>query len=200
MTLDLVIEILGFAVGLVYLWYEYHASWRMWIASVVMPVISMWIYFRKGLYADFGINIYYLVIAVYGYVLWRRGDTRRPSAAAGRCISHMPLRVWLVAPVALAALWLAMGWLLDTRTDSTVPWYDSFTTAMSILGMWLLARKYIEQWAAWIVVDAVCVWLYAYKGIYFYSVLYAVYTVVAVFGYRKWLRLMPTPGRQKNGC
>ena len=95
-----------------------------------------------------------------------------------------------LALVAAALLWFAMGWALDTQTDSTVPWYDAFTTAMSIVGMWLLARKYVEQWIVWIIVDAVCVWLYAYKGIYFYSALYAIYTVIAVFGYRKWLRLI----------
>lgn len=190
MTLDLAIEIAGFLIGLVYLWYEYHASWRMWIVSIVMPMVSMWIYFRKGLYADFGINIYYLVIAVYGYLLWRCGGGGGGAKAPGRPISHMPPAVWCVMPLALAALWLSMGWLLDTRTDSTVPWADSFTTSMSILGMWLLARKYVEQWAAWIIVDAVSTWLYACKGIYFYSVLYGMYTVVAVFGYRKWLRLM----------
>lgn len=62
------LEILGFGVGILYLWWEYHADSRVWLASVVMPAISMWIYFSKGLYADFGINIYYLIMAVYGYV------------------------------------------------------------------------------------------------------------------------------------
>lgn len=189
MNWDLAIEILGFCTGLLYLWYEYHASWRMWIVSVVMPAISMWIYFRKGLYADFGINIYYLVIAVYGYMAWRHGSSGKKTGEE-RPITHMPAHIYPLALVAAALLWFAMGWALDTQTDSTVPWYDAFTTAMSIVGMWLLARKYVEQWIAWIIVDAVCVWLYAYKGIYFYSALYAIYTVIAFFGYRKWLRLI----------
>lgn len=190
--MDLALEILGFCTGLLYLWYEYHASWRMWIVSVIMPMISMWIYFSKGLYADFGINIYYLIIAVYGYVTWRLGKPAKADKPekAERPISRMPAWVWGGSIVATAALWYALGWLLDTQTDSTVPWYDAFTTALSIVGMWLLARKYLEQWLAWMIVDAVCVWLYAYKGIYFYSVLYALYTVIAFFGYRKWRRMM----------
>ena len=73
MTFDLVLEILGFTIGLLYLWWEYHADAKVWIASVVMPAISMWIYYSKGLYADFGINIYYLLIAVYGFCVM---DTR----------------------------------------------------------------------------------------------------------------------------
>ncbi|MDE5929397.1 MAG: nicotinamide riboside transporter PnuC [Muribaculaceae bacterium] len=192
--MDQLLEILGFCIGLLYLWYEYHASWRMWIVSVVMPMISMWIYFRKGLYADFGINIYYLLIAVYGYVCWRMGKPGK-SGSKERPISRLPVRAWLPVIAVTAMLWYAMGWLLDTQTDSTVPWYDAFTTALSISGMWLLARKYLEQWLAWIVVDAVCVWLYAYKAIYFYAALYAIYTVVAVFGYFKWRRMME-PGEE----
>lgn len=91
--------------------------------------------------------------------------------------------------LALAALWIAIAYGL-TYTNSTVIPYDSFTTAMSIVATWMLARKYIEQWIAWILVDIVCVGLYFYKGMYFYGPLYAIYTVVAVFGYLKWRKLM----------
>ncbi len=76
MPWDKILEILGFTVGLLYLWWEYHADWRMWYASMVMPAISMWIYFSKGIYADFAINIYYLVIAVYGFIVWTKGHKK----------------------------------------------------------------------------------------------------------------------------
>ena len=69
MTFDLALEIAGFCLGIVYLWWEYHADPKVWFASVVMPAVSMWIYFSKGLYADFAINIYYLAIAGYGFVV-----------------------------------------------------------------------------------------------------------------------------------
>lgn len=188
------LEILGFTVGLFYLWFEYHADKRVWITSLIMPAISMWIYFSKGLYADFAINIYYLLIAGYGYFAWTRkkssteGSSHTKDAAALR-ISHLPFTVGIVTVLAMVAIWYALWWLLSL-TDSTVPVADAFTTAMSIVGMWLLARKYIEQWAVWFIVDAVCVWLYFYKGIYFYATLYAIYTVISVFGYVKWHKLM----------
>lgn len=70
-------EILGFAVGILYLWWEYQADAKVWLASVVMPMISMWIYYSKGLYADFAINIYYLIIAVYGFISWTRGAKKK---------------------------------------------------------------------------------------------------------------------------
>lgn len=192
LTLDRILEILGFAVGMIYLWWEYHADPRVWLASVVMPAISMWVYFSKGLYADFGINIYYLVIAVYGFRVWTRGNKKADKSGAGQKITHTPPRAWAVVAVSLAVLWVAIWFLLTRVTDSTVPVADAFTTALSIVAMWMMARKYAEQWLAWLVVDVVCVGLYIYKGLVFYPILYAVYSVIAVFGYRKWLRLMKT--------
>jgi len=186
--MDLFLEILGFSVGLLYLWWEYHADARVWLASIVMPAISMWIYFSKGIYADFGINIYYLVIAVYGYIVWRTGGNRKEKKPLP--ITHTPVWAWVVATVALGVLWVSMAWFLSNYTDSTVPVTDAFTTSLSIVATWMLARKYAEQWLAWMIVDIVCVALYAYKGLIFYPILYAVYTVIAVSGYRKWLRLM----------
>ncbi len=189
------LEIAGFLIGLLYLWWEYHADRRMWFASVIMPAISMWIYFSRGLYADFAINIYYLVIAIYGYLAWsgiirRRRDSGSSAGKATLPVSHMPAAQWAVCSLALAALWAAIFFFLERLTDSNVPVYDAFTTALSIVAMWMLARKYIEQWYAWIAVDAVCVGLYIYKGIYYYAALYAIYTVIAFFGYAKWHRIM----------
>lgn len=187
------LEIAGFVIGLLYLWWEYHANARMWIASVIMPTISMWIYFRKGLYADFAINIYYFIIAVYGYIAWtmsRGKKTEKEDKKSKLPITHISGTVLAGCVAATCVLWWAIWFFLERFTDSTVPVYDAFTTALSIVAMWMLARKYIEQWIAWILVDAVCVGLYAYKGIYFYAVLYAIYTIIAFFGYRKWQRMM----------
>lgn len=215
------LEILGFLVGLLYLWWEYHANWRLWYASIAMPLISMCLYFSKGIYADFAINIYYLVISVYGYIVWTRGRTKAPSQSSfpadasdasdassskndvsdassakkdssqeGVAISNIPMRYLAWCAVVFVLLWGAMYWVLANLTDSTVPIPDSFTTALSIIGMWMLSRKYLQQWFVWIAVDAVCVALYAYKGLPLYSLLYAAYTVIAVFGFIKWRRLM----------
>ena len=192
---DSILEILGFTVGLLYLWWEYHADSRLWFASIVMPTISMWIYLHKGLYADFAINIYYFIIAIYGYLAWTRarhrtGDKGQQDKKKELPITHMPLSRTIGAGAVFVLLWGAFYCGLRFLTDSTVPLADAFTTALSIVAMWMLARKYLEQWLAWIAVDAVCVGLYIYKGIYLYAVLYAVYTVIALIGYRKWRKMM----------
>ncbi|HBN63656.1 MULTISPECIES: nicotinamide riboside transporter PnuC [Duncaniella] len=188
MTFDLVLEILGFTIGLLYLWWEYHADAKVWIASVVMPAISMWIYYSKGLYADFGINIYYLLIAVYGFVSWTRGSSKSKNGSLR--ITHIGWLTGVAAVCATLLLWWFIWWILVTFTDSTVPVADAFTTSLSIVGLWMLARKYVEQWLAWFVVDIVCCALYYYKGINFYCILYGIYTIVALLGFRKWLRMM----------
>ena len=185
------IELLGTIVGLLYLWLEYRASIYLWVASVVMPAIYLVIYYDAGLYADFGINIYYLIIAIYGWAAWRYGfSIGRGSEGRELPISHTPARRWLPLAAITSVVFAVIAWVLVNLTDSSVPYADAFTTALSAVGMWMLARKYIEQWWVWLVVDVASAALYIYKDLYFTAALYALYAVVAVFGYRKWKKLM----------
>ena len=184
MTLDSIIELTGFLLGLAYLYYEYHANSRLWLFGLLMPMLSMWVYYSKGLYADCAMNVYYLGMAVYGYIAWTFNLKQRQKTT--RPITDIPHRTLALTMLVFVAVYAAIAAWLVFCTDSTVPYWDAFTTAMSIVGTWMLARKYIQQWIAWILVDSVCVGLYFYKGLYFYSVLYLIYTIIAFFGYRKW--------------
>lgn len=186
--MDLFLEILGTVVGLFYLYYEYRASMKVWIYGIIMPVISLFVYWNAGLYADFGINIYYLLAAIYGWVVWRYGA--RKTETAELPITHTPRLAWPVLLGASVLIFWGIGEILVHWTDSNVPWWDSFTTALSIVGMIMLARKWLEQWLVWLVVDAVCCGLYIYKGIFFYSALYGAYTIIAYLGYLEWKRKM----------
>ena len=175
MDIDQILEIAGTIIGLFYLYYEYKASMLVWIAGIIMPAISLFVYYRHGLYADFGINIYYLLAAIYGWIVWKYGKKKNENP---------------VLVLVFVLSFLGIGYVLINHTDSNVPWWDSFTTALSIVGMWMLARKWLEQWIAWILVDAVSCGLYIYKGVYFYSGLYGIYTIIAIFGYLEWKRKM----------
>lgn len=182
------LEIFGTFVGLVYLWLEYRASIYLWIAGIIMPAIYIFVYYDAGLYADFSINIYYLIAAVYGWLFWMWGQPGdKPQALP---IVRTPRKYYLPLAVVFAVSFIGIAWILISYTDSNVPWLDSFTTALSIVGMWMLARKYVEQWFAWIVVDVVCCGLYIYKDLYFTSALYGLYSIIAIFGYFKWKKLM----------
>ena len=183
------LEIIGTIVGLAYLWLEYRASIYLWIASIIMPAIYMFVYYEAGLYADFGINIYYLGAAVYGWLVWKFGHNSE-NETQEMPITHMPKRSWLKAGVVYVVAQFFIAWILINYTDSDVPWWDAFTTALSMVGMWMLARKYLEQWWVWIVVDVVCVGLYIYKELYFTAGLYALYAIIAIFGWLNWKKLM----------
>lgn len=186
------IEILGTIVGLIYLWQEYRASIYLWITSIIMPAIYLYVYYQAGLYADFGINIYYLVIALYGWLAWRYNFSLRGKRADSNelSISHMNRLTFLRLFLLFLAAWAVISYILIHFTNSTVPFTDAFTTALSIVGMYMLARKYIEQWWVWLVVDVVSSALYIYKELYFTAALYALYAIIAIFGYRKWKQLM----------
>ena len=195
------LEIIGTLVGLLYLWLEYKASIYLWIAGIIMPAIYIFVYYNAGLYADFGINIYYLGAAIYGWMMWKYGAFLRRTILKKTAanienpqqkppITHMPLHYLLPLTAVFAATFAGIAWILINFTDSNVPLLDSFTTALSIIGMWMLARKYVEQWWAWIGVDAVSAGLYVYKGLDFTAALYALYTIIAIFGYFKWKKMM----------
>lgn len=185
------LEIVGTAVGIIYLYLEYKASVWLWVASIVMPAIYLFVYYNAGLYADFGISIYYLIASVYGLWCWLKKtgkDDKRQPEEIKIINTPIPAYGWLLGIA--ATLFVLIGYILKEFTDSTVPWADGFTTALSIVAMWMLAKKYLEQWLVWIVADVACSVLYIYKELWFTAGLYAAYAVIAVFGYYKWQRLM----------
>ena len=183
------IDIMGLVLGLLYLWLEYHANIWLWAVSVIMPIVHGYLYFEKGLYADFGMEFYYVAIAIYGYWCWRYGK-KNDKGEKDLPITHYTRKHIVTSTVTWIVLWAGIYWVLISFTDSRVPILDSLTTSLSAVAMWALAKKYVEQWLLWLVVDAVCCGLYIYKGIPFTAGLYGFYTVIAVLGYYKWLRLM----------
>lgn len=180
------LEIAGVIVGLIYLWLEYRASVWLWAASIVMPAIYIFIYAESGFYADMGVNIYYLVASIYGWAAWlRRGDDGQPLK-----ITHTPRKMILPLTIVCSSAMVVITYVLVNYTDSTVPYGDSFTTALSIVALYMLARKQAEQWLVWLVVDAVSCALYIYKGIHLTAALYGLYTVLAWIGYRRWIKMI----------
>ncbi len=191
------LEILGTLVGLLYLWLEYRASIWLWLAGVVMPLIYIVVYYQAGLYADCGINVYFLLAALYGWVVWKR-STRRNAATDdpatgmqslfGTAVGGGLKQVFLLVAFTLL-FWALIAGILVCHTDSTVPLTDAFTTALSITAMWMLAKKYVEQWLVWIGVDVISAGLYLYKELHFTAALYLLYAAIAVLGYRQWKRI-----------
>ena len=189
--LDIVTTVLGLA----YIIFEYRASLWMWVVGFLMQALGIVLYYQKGLYADCAMEFYYLSMTIYGFWRWVK-PTPIPSQKEGGMSGapqHFPRRLVLPWLTIILCIWAAIYWLLVTFTNSTVPLADSFTTALSIVGIWALAHKYLEQWFIWIAVDVVTSVLYFYKDIPFKASLYALYVVIAIMGYRKWKKMMRPP-------
>ena len=211
------LDITTAVLGLAYILLEYRASVWMWAVGAVMQLLGIVLYYQKGLYADCGMEFYYLAMTAYGAWRWMsiqppkassrtpRGDEliasevtaepsvhprRRQEETQGMAITHIPPRLALLWTAIFAVLWALIWYLLATLTDSTVPVADAFTTALSLVGIWALAHKYLEQWLVWIAVDVVTCWLYFTKDIPFKASLYGFYVVIAIAGYRRWRRRM----------
>lgn len=184
--LDIVTTILGLA----YILLEYKASLWMWLVGFLMQALGIVLYYQKGLYADCAMEFYYLSMTIYGYWKWVRGSATKQELP----IRHFPSKLVLPWTLLILGIWGIIDWLLVSFTNSNVPLADSFTTALSIVGIWALAHKYLEQWFIWIAVDVVTCGLYFYKDIPFKASLYALYVVIAILGWFKWRQMM----RQSN--
>lgn len=187
MTIDTVIEIVGAIIGLIYLYLEYKANFWLWPVGILMSLFYLVIFYHGKFYADAAVNLYYIVANFYGLALWGKHRIKHEQVIADELpIAHTPRKYVLPLSIAFAGLWLVIFLVLHRYTDSPVPVGDAFTTALSIVAMWMLAKKYLEQWLLWIAVDAVSTILYVWKGLYPTAVLYTIYTVVAVLGYFRW--------------
>jgi len=186
--LDIVTTVLGLA----YILLEYKASIWMWAVGFAMQALGIVLYYQKGLYADCGMEFYYLAMTVYGYWKWKTHPHPLPAEGGGikSLLPSLSREGMGVGLFVIAAIWAVIYWLLVTFTNSNVPLADSFTTALSIVGIWALAHKYLEQWFIWIAVDVVTSVLYFYKDIPFKASLYALYVVIAIFGYLKWRKMI----------
>ncbi len=162
----------------------------MWVTGLVMPAVYAVVLFQKGIYADFGMEVYYFLAGVYGLWYWMRGGRKSGTEVK---ISRVPAKTIARLSATTLALWVLLYIFLFLLTDSTVPCIDAFTTALSVAALWMLSRKYIEQWWLWFVADLASAGLYVYKGIYGRALLYAIYTAMAAYGYHQWKKRMENP-------
>lgn len=182
------LEFLGLVSGLLCVWLLIRENIWTFPIGLVYAVISVVVFVEARLYADVLLNAYYVLMNAYGWYFWRFGGSRPGIDPVPVAFAPAPVRLALIALVALATA--AMGWFLDNRTDADLAYWDSATTTMSFAAMWMTARKYIDSWVVWLVVDVIATGMYVYKGIGFYAVLYGIYLIMAVMGWQAWRRSM----------
>jgi nicotinamide mononucleotide transporter len=161
---------------------EIHWGWPLAILASLMYFTLFW---QKQLYGNASLPVFLAVVSVWGWWQWLRPARAGASRLA---ISRLTDRGRLATVVSCILLWPAIGWFLHSYTDTDVAWWDAFPTAVSLVAQFLLARKYLENWVLWLVVDVVSVALYVHKGLWPTAVLYALLFAFSVAGLRTWQR------------
>lgn len=177
-------EALAVVLALAYLLLAVRESPWCWAAAFASTLIYLVLFWQGRLYMQSALQAYYLVMAVYGWWSWRGGA----DAAATLPITRRPLRwhlAWSAAVCVAAAL---NGALLARYTEAALPWGDALATWGSLLATWMVARKILENWHWWFVIDALSLYLYVERGLYLTGCLFFAYLVIVVFGYRRWHR------------
>jgi len=158
-----------------------------WPLALVSSLLYFLLFWSGRLYGEASLQLVFAALSIWGWWQWLRGTADDGSALRVRLLSP---RGRLLALVLTLMAWPALGLFLARQTDSTVPFWDAFPTVASLLGQWLLGRKYQENWGVWIIVNTVSVALFAYKGYWLTVVLYAVFIPMSLAGWRAWQRQM----------
>ena len=177
-------EAAAVVLGVAYLLLAMRESLWCWYAAFVSTSIFLVLFWDVGLLMESALQVYYLLMAVYGWWHWRHG-----SAAQGELpISRWRGRDHLFAFGAVLLASAVSGTLLQQYSSAALPYLDSFTTWGSVLTTWMVARKILENWLYWLVIDSVSIYLYLDRELYLTALLFALYLIIVIFGYRKWLR------------
>ena len=191
------VEIFGVVTGILYVILEVRQNRLLWPLGIVTSAAYIYIFFTGKFYADMGLQVYYVLISIYGWYYWSRGGAKadRGELPVVR-INRMQL---ILLFLTFGLSWAGIYFVLARYTDSTVPLGDSFTTALAIVATWMLTRKIIEQWFLWIIANVVSIGLYIYKGLYPTVILYVVYAGMAVYGYFEWKKSMIKSSEDAGG-
>lgn len=183
-------EIFTLVTGIIYMILEIRHHRFMWVVGVLTSAAAMWVFFRQGLYASFGLNTYYLITAFIGLWHWTRDSRRidvekKDDSDEMIVLNRLSLRTVLISLAFSAAGIFALAWVMEL-VENPMSYLDSAVTVLSIVATWWLVKSYIEQWWLWILADTLSTILCLTQGMWWMAVLYAAYTVSAFIGLHYW--------------
>jgi nicotinamide mononucleotide transporter len=183
-TLDIVLELTAVFFGVVSVLYAKKNNVLVYPSGIVGSAIFVYLLIKWGLFGDFIINIFYVIMSVYGWYLWTRKANGKDLLSISRTNSKEKVIASMIFVAALIFIWII--YIAFDKFDNWTAYVDTLTTAIFFSGMWLMAKRKIENWIFWIVGDIITVPLYFYKGLTMSSFLYLIYTFIAVAGYLAW--------------
>lgn len=185
------LEMLAFVLSLAMVVCNIRVNLMAWPLAIAASLLYFVLFWDSRLYGEASLQIFFVLVAGWGWWQWQRGRHTDGSALRVRYLSGRG-RLRLLATVAVA--WPLLGGFLHQATDSDVPWWDALPTAGSVAGQFLLGRKYVENWPVWVVVNAVSIGLFAWKGLWLTVLLYALFLLMALWGWRAWRQLALSHG------
>lgn len=190
------LEYFGVITGLLYLLLEIRQHKAMWVVGFLTSLVYVFVFFFSKIYADMGLNIYYVAISIYGFWKWAQtGKTDKAASAASTAekpaseailYRHITWPLFAGIAFAIIAIYVSIYYILYNFTDSPIPMGDAFTTSVGIVATWMLARRIIEHWIFWVIVNCVSVYLYYIRGLHPTMFLYLCYALLAIAGYITW--------------
>jgi len=178
------IEIVAVTTGLAYIFLSIKQNIWCWMFGIVSSAMYLFVFFDSKIYADMILQAYYVIMGIYGWIHWARIDNSGDKNALP--VLRLNKKELFVLSGVSVFLFIIIAQFLICFTDSPVPYIDAFTTSLSFTATWMLARKILEHWIIWVIVNAVSVGLYFYRGLYVTIILFVVLTIMAVIGYFEW--------------
>ena len=179
-------EVAAVLLALIYLVLAIRENIACWLAAILSTSIYIVLMYQAGLYMESALQLFYIAMAVYGWYNWQRGVGPENKLL----VSSWPLNRHVVPFVLILLLTLASGFALSLYSDAAMPYIDSFTTWAAIVTTWMVAKKIIQNWHYWFVIDSVSVYLYVSRGLWLTALLFVLYLVLIVIGYRAWRKSM----------
>jgi nicotinamide mononucleotide transporter len=175
-------EVAAVIFALAYLILAIRQNLACWAAAIISTSIYVVLMFRAGLMMESALQVFYIIMAVYGWYSWTHGTGPDKKLL----ISSWPLQKHVVPVAVILVATGVSGYLLSSYTDAAMPYLDSLTTWGAVFSTWLVARKIIQNWHYWFVIDSLSVYLYLNRGLYLTAALFVLYLVLIVIGLRQW--------------
>ena len=179
------LEITAVLTALIYVFLASKGNKWCFVFGLISSAIYVYITLKFNLYFDVIINIYYVAMSYFGWISWSNEKDNEPIQ-----ISHVPKKQLQSFILIGFLVTLILAFLAEYLTDAELACFDAFTTTFAIIATYMVVKKQLENWLIWIIVDLVASGMYFYKELYFTSLLFLIYTIIAVFGYVKWKRII----------
>jgi nicotinamide mononucleotide transporter len=191
------IEVCGMLTGFIYLWFSVRQSIFTWPLGILSSLLYIIVFFNARFYAGMGLQFYYFFISIYGWWSWMHPNSGDTNGKELR-ISRTDKKLWIAIIMICILLFALIAVILRDFTDSPIPYWDSFTTSLSIVATWMLARKKFEHWLLWMLIDSVSIILYIFRGLYPTTILFVGYSIMAVVGFIEWQKELKKKECQKT--